>query len=111
MGERVEVPEWLAFAEVERRPPVKPTTLQELAAITGKALTLTEHSDDRWTCCLRGVEVRQGIAGLLSEYGTGLTPESAAIDYAAKLTGQRIVVNAMNPDTRREYGLGEVVAR
>lgn len=58
-----------------------------------------------WYCSISGVEVSNGRAGLVSEYGNGSTPEAAVLDCWRALVEdvkppRYVVLNAMGPNRR-----------
>jgi len=46
--------------------------------------------------------------GLCGTYGTGTSPRGAIIDYCNKISGQRIVFNAMSDKYRQEFNIPEL---
>lgn len=78
-------------------------TITEYATVLNLHITIrwSWHSD-QWTASFDHVEtMRDGM--LESDTGRGPTPWAALQNYAEKLCGKRIAVDAMNPTDRREY--------
>ena len=83
-------------------------TLDDFSDLIGVNIELTRHSNQsRWTARLEHAEIKKGCT-LSSEFGRGTTSEEALKDYATKISGELIVINAML-DSRREYNVPEVL--
>lgn len=78
-------------------------TLEQFADKYGLTMRVEErrYRDlPRYHAAFDGVEVIEGLS-LAGVHGNGETPGSAIADYAVRLRGQRIAVDAFRP-TRRE---------
>ncbi len=77
----------------------------EYADILNLDLKITYHhnQDGRFSADLERVEVMRD-GGLSGVYGNGPTPAAAILDYAKRLQGKRIAVNAYT-NQRREYSV------
>lgn len=70
----------------------------------GLELVVRERSDPgsyRWYASFKNVEIKEGVL-LVSAFGDGESIGAAVGQYARKISGQTIVVNAMHTDRRRE---------
>lgn len=85
-------------------------TLEQFAEIIGVDIELRRYAgqNGRWSAQLERTEVKDGGC-LVGAYGDGASPQSAMANYATRLAGQRIVVNAYS-DNRREFNVPEDLA-
>ena len=74
-------------------------TLTEIGIITGQSLSV-RFAGGRHIASFPHVEVKEGMC-LASRYGEGRTPYKAKIDYAKKLCGAKIAVNALSHNATR----------
>lgn len=82
-------------------------TLEEFCQVLDLELVVRMRSHDRtWIASLKGAEVMEN-GMLVSEYGDSTRPDWALRDYAKKISGKRIVVNAMT-ESRKEYNVPEL---
>ena len=82
--------------------------LKELGTIIGKKVILSYNQfGDVFHCRFEKVEVKKG--GILcSAWGAGKSKKQAQNDYASKLAGQTIILNAMT-DNRREFNIPDTL--
>ena len=79
-------------------------TLIELGTIIGKTIEFTGLDvNGHEMVQFSGVDVKEG-AGLVSDCGRGITKDAAVLNYAFKLAGKLIVVDA-HTDNRVEMQL------
>ena len=64
-------------------------------------MSVSERNDGTFCASFKGAEVRRRTCMLLGMHGVGHTEDAAIRDYAAQLSGQLMIVDAMR-DTRRE---------
>jgi hypothetical protein len=108
------IPRWmqqdpLCKIDIREAPVDRAITLTDLAREIGTHLAVVRYPEGRWTVSLWKVEVKDG-AMLTSAYGDSISAQGAADDYAAKLSGKRLVWAAMSARHRREVGPYTVVA-
>ncbi|MCK9544445.1 MAG: hypothetical protein M0R03_20695 [Novosphingobium sp.] len=75
-------------------------TLTELGIIIEKELKYDRITAGKWSANFHRVEVRQDNGLLVSVFGQGENEEKARRDYAKRLAGQRIVIDAYLPSVR-----------
>lgn len=78
-------------------------TIVNYADIINCHLNLIYRHNANWICRFENCDVKQGSAILISEYGSGITPELAIRDYINKIKGKGIVLNASSKTLRREF--------
>lgn len=63
------------------------------------------NQNNRWSANFVGAEAKEHklSVGLLSEYGSGNSPEEAVEDYVEKIRGKVLVFSAYNKIKRREF--------
>jgi hypothetical protein len=66
-----------------------------------------KDDSSRWHAAFKGAEVK-GDGVLIGEYGGGPTPEGAIADYASKLPGKTLVIDAYT-DRRREILVPDLI--
>jgi len=80
-------------------------SLEQFAVRHNLELVATERSaahssrDQRWYVRFKDSEVK-GNGTLIGTYGDGATPELAARDYAKRIVGQVLVIDAWTPKRR-----------
>lgn len=79
--------------------------IQEYADAINVEIQITRHvnKNNRWTAKFVGCEVMTNEC-LRGEYGTGMTPNVALLNYAEKIAGKRIALNASR-DNRMEFNV------
>lgn len=88
--------------EIERKViPRLPKTIEEFADLHCLTMVVTECDYREFHAAFKGAEVQQGNIGLLSAYGRGHSEESAIDDYARRISGQSLIIDAYL-DSRRE---------
>lgn len=65
------------------------------------------ESPAKWYARFEDAEVKEGCF-LIGRYGNGSDPDSAIRNYAAKISGTTLVIQAMHPN-RREITVPELV--
>ena len=80
--------------------------IQEFADVVDKTLEIRRRQNwgnpnAIWYAYFQGGEIKQGVC-LTSSFGDGATPQDALNDYAAGISGKRIVFNASSPG-RQEF--------
>jgi hypothetical protein len=66
-----------------------------------------KDDSSRWHAAFKGAEVKcDGV--LIGEWGEGPTPEGAIADYASKLPGETLVIDAYT-DRRREIRVPDLI--
>lgn len=80
-------------------------TIYEFADVVDARIELRRHpnQDGRWSASFEDCEVVPEPGILRSTFGDGLSPLDAVRDYAARISGQRLVFHATDPKERREY--------
>jgi hypothetical protein len=80
--------------------------IEEYADALNLQLDITRHANqgNRYTASFEHCEIKDSAESsvLSSAYGNGYSPATAIEDYAKKIKGKLLVVNAMSLD-RREY--------
>ena len=81
-------------------------TIEELADVLGLKivvikLSVSHNAPNRHFACFPNVQLKKD-GMLVSETGNGPTPEAAIDDYAKKISGRLLVIDAMS-ETRREF--------
>ena len=81
-------------------------TLQDFCDILSLEINIKYYPNQngRWSASIKGAEMKEksSSCGLLSEYGSGKSPEAAINDYISKIIGKLMVINATGDD-RREH--------
>ena len=65
-------------------------------------ITYYHNQDHRFSAKFEYVEVKDGCM-LSSPHGNGKNPSEAIVDYVSKISGETIVIHAMDKEKRREY--------
>jgi hypothetical protein len=60
-----------------------------------------KYETNRWYAQFDNAEVKDGIC-LVGTFGNGATKAEAIKDYAKKISGKRLVIDAFNKEKRRE---------
>ena len=84
-------------------------TIDELAVMIGRDLTLTRYAKDGTSCSFPRAETKQDKDDpfLGGTYGNGRNADSAIADYVWKLSGKILVLDSYSPE-RREFTLGTI---
>ena len=84
-------------------------TIGELSDIIGCDLIIKRHANQngRYTAEFERTEVKnyKESSVMVRFYGNGGTPEEAVSDYVEKIRGKWLVINAMDEEKRREFGV------
>lgn len=93
---------------------IEKTTIEKFADKHGLVMEVHERKRPlgdlaRFYAHFKGVEVKKQPCFLLGEFGNGSTPKNAIADYADKISGELLVVDAMAPD-RREILVPQLVS-
>ena len=92
------------------------STLEDFADANGLIMDVHERalfpigSSKRFYAHFRHAETRSGERFLSSDSGDGRTPEEAIEDYAPKISGKKLVIDAMN-ERRREIDVPRLVSK
>lgn len=83
-----------------------PITLEAFTEIIGTSIILRRYAGQggRWVADINGAYIKDGVK-LVSWDGSGNNPEAAMRDYAKKIQGKSLVLNAFLPDQRREFNV------
>ncbi|MDD5547119.1 MAG: hypothetical protein PHO67_08215 [Candidatus Omnitrophica bacterium] len=80
--------------------------LEEFASVINKKIDLWSYPKPPWYgCSLHGAEMRVNVAGLLSNFGTGVTPNEARDEYVKLISGQLLIFDAMDECRRQEFNV------
>lgn len=83
-------------------------TIEELADILGVNLVIRRYANqnNRYTAEFERTEIKiqKESVFFYGEHGTGKTPQEAISDYAKKIRGKWLVINAYS-NNRKEFGV------
>lgn len=82
--------------------PVARMTIEEFAHKFGLTIRVDERSNrtnGQWYAHFLNAEIKDGPI-LIGDYGYGVTPKSAIADYAERISGKLLVINAYGPNRR-----------
>lgn len=76
--------------------------IEQVAVLIQEKIIISYISDfEIWNCKFEKADVASGGL-LISEYGSGKTPEGALSSYVSKIKGKKLVFRAMKDD-RKEF--------